>query len=142
VPKVTRWIIKSALVYLVLGALIGSLALSSAAPLPPALLALRPLAWHLLTLGWATQLVFGVALWMFPIFSKAQPRGDERLIWAGFWTLNAGMAMRAVGEPAGSLWPGSVPLWLLPAAALLQVAGIWIFVVVLWPRVKALGRTQ
>jgi hypothetical protein len=139
-PKVARWIVKSALVYLLLGALVGGTALSSAAPLPPAILALRPLAWHLLTLGWATQLIFGVALWMFPIFSKEQPRGDERLVWAAFGALNAGLALRAVGEPAASLAPGAVPTWVLPLAAVLQVAGIWIFIVVLWPRVKALGK--
>jgi heme/copper-type cytochrome/quinol oxidase subunit 1 len=98
-PKLARWYVKSAMIYLLLGAVLAALALSNAAPLPRGLLALRPLAWHLLTFGWATQLIFGVAYWMFPHLSKEVPRGDERVLWAAYWTLNAGLLLRAVGEP-------------------------------------------
>ena len=139
-PKLSRFFVKSALVYLVLGALIAAGALSGAAPLPPAFLALRPLSWHLMTVGWATQLIFGVAFWMFPHLSKDSPRGDERLAWAVFWALNLGLAIRAIGEPAAALWPQALPMALLPLAAMLQVAAVWIFIVITWPRVKELGR--
>jgi hypothetical protein len=139
-PKLARWYIKSALVYLVLGALIAALALSGAAVrLPPGLLALRPLAWHMLTLGWATQLIFGVAFWMFPHLSKEQPRGDERWSWAAFWTLNVGLALRAIGEPALALWPGVLPPVVLQSAAVLQVAAVYIFAATMWSRVRSLA---
>jgi hypothetical protein len=139
-PKLARWYVKSALVYLVLGALIAALALSGAAvPLPQGLLALRPLAWHMLTLGWATQLIFGVAFWMFPHLSKEQPRGDERWAWAAFWALNVGLALRAIGEPAAALRPGLLPPVVLQAAAILQVLAVYIFVTTIWSRVKALA---
>lgn len=141
-PKLARWYIKSALVYLVAGAVMAALALSQALPLPPGLLALRPLAWHLLTVGWATQLIFGVAFWMFPHLTKQAPRGDERAAWAAFWTLNAGLLLRAVGEPIGALRPGLLPPIVLQAAAVLQVAAVWLFVVVTWPRIKALARAE
>lgn len=141
-PKLARWYVKSALLNLIVGAILAALALSQALPVPRGLLALRPLAWHLLTVGWATQLIFGVAFWMFPHLTRQEPRGDERAAWVAFWTLNAGLALRAVGEPVNSLWPGALPPIVLQAAAVLQVAAAWIFVVVTWPRVKALARAE
>ncbi len=138
-PKLARWYVKSALIYLVVGAILAALSLANAATLPPALLALRPLAWHLLTFGWATQLIFGVAYWMFPHLSKEKPRGDERVLWAVFWCLNAGLLLRAVGEPLGALRPGLVSPLVLQGSAVLQVAAAWVFAAETWPRVKALG---
>jgi hypothetical protein len=138
-PKLARWYVKSALAYLVAGAILAALALSNAATLPPALLAMRPLAWHLLVFGWATQLIFGVAYWMFPHLSKESPRGDERVLWAAFWCLNIGLLLRTVGEPLGALQPGLVPPVVLQASAVLQVAAAWLFAAETWPRVKALA---
>jgi heme/copper-type cytochrome/quinol oxidase subunit 1 len=138
-PKLARWFVKSALIYLVLGALVATLALSSAAPLPPGLLALRPLAWHLLTVGWITQLIFGVAFWMFPLLGKQEPRGDERVAWTAFWALNAGLILRAAGEPILALRP-DLPLGpVLALSAACQVVSLWLFAAAAWPRVRALG---
>lgn len=141
-PKLSRFFVKSALLCLVLGGAIAGLALSGAGGLPPVLLALRPLAWHLLTVGWATQLVFGVAFWMFPHMPVGPPRGDERLAWLAFWALNGGLALRAVGEPLAGLRPGPLSAALLPLAATLQLAGIVIFVLLTWPRVRSLAPRQ
>lgn len=163
-PKLSRWFVKSALICLVLGSLAGGLPLAW-----PGLAALGPLAWHLLAVGWATQLIFGVAFWMFPLVKPLRPartarpgaeggraaapqggagrrppgaaqgRGDERLGWAAFWLFNMGLALRAVGEPAGSLWPAQPWSGLLPVSALLQVAAIAIFIIFTWPRIRAIG---
>jgi hypothetical protein len=151
-PKLSRWFIKSALVCLILGSLAAGVALSASLSIVPAL---APVAWHLLTVGWATQLIFGVAFWMFPPEPRQRverfehvgprrrepiPRGDERLGWTAFWLLNGGLALRAIGEPAGALWPAAPAAVLLPVAAVCQVAAIGIFVVFTWPRVRATGR--
>jgi hypothetical protein len=143
-PKLARFFVKSALLYLVLGSMIAGLALSGAGGLPPALLALRPLAWHLMTVGWATQLIFGVAFWMFPHLAGSQPRdanarGDERLIWAVFWALNAGLLLRAIAEPWAALRPNPVIAALLPLSATLQLGAVVGFVLITWPRVRALS---
>ena len=138
-PKLSRYFVKSALLCLVLGGAIAGLALSGAGGLPPVLLALRPLAWHLLTVGWATQLIFGVAFWMFPHMPGGPPRGDERLAWLVFGTLNSGLALRAVGEPLAGLRPGPATAVLLPLAATLQLAAVLIFVLLTWPRVRSLA---
>ena len=138
-PKLSRFFVKSALLCLVLGGAVAGVALSGAGGLPPALLALRPLAWHLLTVGWATQLIFGVAFWMFPHVTGEQPRGDERLAWLAFWTLNVGLALRAIGEPLAALRPAPLTGVLLPLAATLQLAAMIIFVLLMWPRVRPPG---
>jgi hypothetical protein len=138
-PKVSRFFVKSALLCLVLGGAVAGLALSGAGGLPPVLLALRPLAWHLLTVGWDTQLIFGVAFWMFPHVAGDHPRGDERLAWTAFWALNAGLALRAVGEPLVALRPMPVTGALLPVAATLQLAAVLVLVLLTWPRVRSVS---
>jgi hypothetical protein len=156
-PKLSRWFVKSALICLLLGSALAGLVLAGDA-LPPgpaaALYGLRPLSWHLLTVGWATQLIFGVAYWMFPLAaasrgaggrvapaaSAAGRRGDERLGWAAFGLLNAGLLLRAIGEPAVA-WSAGSPLGvLLPLSALAQVAAIALLVAFTWGRIRPTGR--
>jgi len=79
---------------------------------------------------------FGVVYWMFPKFSMEKPRGSERLGWATFWLLNAGLVLRAVGEPVVAFRPGSAAGWLVAASAILQMLAGWAFVANTWGRVK------
>jgi hypothetical protein len=71
---------------------------------------------------------------MFPRHSPDAPRGSERLGWACYWLLNAGLLLRLIGEPARLL--GGWSAQLLVAAALLQLAAGWAFVFNTWPRIK------
>jgi hypothetical protein len=97
---------------------------------------LTPIYFHLLMVGWVTQLIFGVALWMFPKFSAAQPRGNERLGWATFWLLNVGLLLRVIGEPLVVLQPETAAGLLVALSAVLQwLAGMG-FVLNTWPRVR------
>ena len=100
---------------------------------------LSPVYFHLILVGWATQMIFGVIYWMFPIITRANPRGDERLGWATFGLLNGGLLLRVVGEP----WLGVVASsenagmgWLLVLSALLQWLAAMLFVYLSWSRVK------
>jgi hypothetical protein len=98
---------------------------------------LFPVYLHLLTFGWLTQLIFGVALWMFPKYSSAKPRGHEWLGWATFILLNTGLLMRAIFEPlnGNNTW---LPLsgWMLVVAALLQWLAGLAFVANTWTRIR------
>ena len=79
-PKLTIWFIRSAVSCLITSLMIGvALALSTVFQLPPIFSTLRPTFFHLFMFGWVTQLIFGVAFWLFPKFSKTQPRGNEVL---------------------------------------------------------------
>ncbi len=129
-PTITRYFIKAAMVHFVIGLLMGFLITArSLLNLPTSILILNPTYLHLLVVGWITQLIFGVAYWMFPKYSKEKPRGDERVGWAIFALLNGGLLLRVVGEP---LSIGA----LLPIAAVLQFIAVWLFIIAVWPRVK------
>lgn len=136
-PALTRWFVKSSLVYFVAALLLGlALAANAAWDLPALFGALGPVYFHLFLVGWVTQMIFGVVFWMFPKFTLAQPRGHAELGWATFWLLNIGLALRAVGEPLLALRPESRPGWLLAFSALLQWAAGLIFVFNTWRRVR------
>ena len=136
-PRLTRWYLKTALLFFVAAMSIGVLLAAGAVlPLPAGVAALGPVYFHLLMVGWVTQLIFGVVFWMFPKQSAARPRGREGLGWACYGLLNAGLLLRAAAEPWQGLAPGPLAGWLLAVSAGLQwLAGI-AFVVNTWPRVK------
>ncbi len=136
-PPLTRWFVRSALVYFVAALLVGVvLAARPVFNLPAALSVLAPIYFHLLMVGWVTQLIFGVAFWMFPKFTVEQPRGSEALGWATYLLLNIGLLLRVIGEPLNTLVASPVLSWLVAASAVLQWLGGMVFVVNTWRRVK------
>ena len=131
-PTLVIWYVRAAIVHFVL-ALIAGLLLVLPTPIP----SLRPVYFHLLMVGWVTQLIMGVAYWMFPRHTKENPRGNETLGWATFVLLNLGMLLRLIGEPiVGQAIAGP----LLIASAVAQMLAGVLFVVNIWPRVKPRGR--
>jgi hypothetical protein len=92
----------------------------------------RPAVFHFITVGWLSQMIFGVANWMFPRTSREHPRGYERLGWVAFVALNTGLALRAVSEPFQSHAVGGPALALSGA---LQFLAALAWVIHIWPRV-------
>ena len=136
-PILTRWFIKIALVYLVAALLLGLfLALGDSITLPDWVGGFSPVYFHLFMVGWVTQLIIGIAYWMFPKYSSEKPRGNEQLTWAAFWLINVGLLLRVVTEPLNGQTPNVVWGWLLVLAALLQWGGGLAFCVNTWRRVK------
>lgn len=137
-PRLTRYFIKTALIYLAVAMLLGLLlVLRSAVDLPPELLALSPVFFHLFMVGWVTQLIFGMLFWMLPKYSREKPRGHEQLAWAAYILINTGLILRVIGEPLNAVRSDLGAGWLLALSALLQLIGGWAFVAAVWPRVKA-----
>lgn len=136
-PPLTRACIKAALIWLVIALLVGvATAVPGTVRTSTIALAIRPTAVHMLTVGWITQLIFGVALWMFPRSSREQPYGNAALGWTLFAALNGGLLLRAIAEPAVMLRPSAGAGIALGLSGLLQwVAGV-AFVLLVWPRVK------
>jgi hypothetical protein len=127
VPRLVRWLIRGAL-----ACLIGALVLGvvrAALPREAWLAGAWPVYLHLLVLGWLTQLVAGVAYWMFPRVGRGAPPTDWRG-WAVFVLLNAGLVLRAIVEPTPVAGP-----W-LPLAALMQFTAMLIFAWSIWPRIR------
>ena len=136
-PPLTRWFIKSAMISLILALLVR--ATMAALPmwgLRGGVAALAPVFTHLFLWGWVTQLIFGVAYWMFPKYSRESPRGHEGLWLATFWSFNVGLVFRVIGEPLHLLRPEALWAWLTMGAAVLQWLAGLAFVANTWSRVK------
>jgi hypothetical protein len=133
-PTLTRWFVKSGLLYLVAGFLLAVLMQWPATRGWPVLRAAWPTYVHLLVVGWLTQLIFGVAFWLFPKYSTERPRGSERLGWISFALLNAGLLLRIAGEPRALM--GGDAATLLTASAVAQLLAGWAFVANTWPRIR------
>lgn len=136
-PVLTRWFLKSSFLFFILALLFGILQTVQAVvslPIPSA--AFTPAYFHLFMLGWVTQLIFGVAFWMFPKFSRDKPRGSETLGWIVFWLLNLGLVLRLVAEPAQALNPYPVWGWALALSSVMQWIAGTVFVINTWGRVK------
>ncbi len=131
-PQPTRAFVKASLIYLFLGLAVGVLQQVDL-PFP---IHLFPTYLHLLTFGWLSQLIFGVALWMFPAYNKEQPRGPLWLGWSTFLTLNLGMLLRLLFEPLQSIRSTPLAESMLILSAILQwIAGLTFFINI-WPRIK------
>ena len=136
-PLLTRWYIKSALTYLVAALVLAVLlALPNTINLPSFVRYMNPAYFHLFLVGWVTQMIFGVIYWMFPIITRARPRGNEQIGWVSYTFLNVGLLLRVIGEPLTSASPEAGYGWLLGVSALLQWLAAVLFVYLAWPRVK------
>jgi len=138
VPTESRWFIKTGIAWLVVSLVLGGLEWVSLLGLEPvALAAGSPAHVHLFVFGWVTQMIIGVALWMFPPYSRERPKGRKWLSWVAYAGINLGLAVRAVAEPlVTSGGPGAPWSQLLLAAAIAQAVGGIAFTVNIWPRVK------
>ena len=136
-PRLARWFIKAGLLYFVLALITGVLLQArTVIDLPSWVNVLNPVYVHLLTVGWITQLIIGVAYWMFPKFSRERPRRSEKLSWAVFVLLNAGLILRIISEPRVTMRSEPDLGWMLAVSAVLQTAAGWLFVINTWARVK------
>lgn len=133
-PFFARLIIRTSLIYLGLAFLGWILLTPIALDQFPELASIRLSLTHVFVVGWLTQLIFGVAYWMFPRYSKEQPYGNRRHAWGAFGAINAGLIARVIFEPAFYL--GSPESWGLVLAAGLQWIGVCLMVTYLWKRTR------
>ena len=136
-PPLARWYIKLAMIYFVAALVVGTLqALQAPLHLSPLLALTGPAHVHMLVVGWITQMIFGVAYWMFPKHLADMPRGNNAIAVATFVLLNVGLLLRVVLEPLRAWQPHAIPGSLLVVAAVAQLLGGVGFAVHTWPRVK------
>ncbi len=136
-PILARWFIKIGMLYFITGLTMGAIVLAQ--PVfgwSPNLHLLRPVYLHFLFIGWITQLIMGVGYWMFPKQSKEKPRGSEWLGWTTLFLLNAGLLLRAVGEPMMVVAPQAGLGWMVAMASMCLLLAGWGFVFNTWGRIK------
>jgi len=134
-PSLTRWFIRAALGYLVIALLVGVLQAGSSLwgwNLPGAF----PVYIHLFVVGWLTLMIFGVAYWMFPKYSRDKPRASETVGWGVFILINLGLLLRTISEPLAGASSGKIWGWVLAFSAVCQWLAGMLFVGNTWGRVK------
>jgi cbb3-type cytochrome oxidase subunit 1 len=126
--------VRTALVYLVVGYVLGALMLGGGGlHLGVWTSRLRPLHVEFLLLGWTVQLALGVAYWILPRFRTGDERRRTALAWSAFVLLNGGVLAAAVG---GVLTAPDVTAAGRVAESLAAAA----FALHAWPRVKAFAK--
>jgi len=131
-PKLSRWMIRTALGYLAAGFFLGALLLAKKAyPELPVSYKLLPVHTELLIFGWTLQLVMGVAYWILPRFSSARPRGPEWPVLLAIFLLNGGVLLVLLAE----LSPASPGLLIF--GRIMEAGSAIAFALHAWPRVKA-----
>lgn len=129
-PKVSRWMIRSSLLYLLLGVGLGALMLiHKAYPLHPAVWQLLPVHIEVTIFGWIIQFTLGTAYWMLPRFLEEPKRGNRGAAWLMVILLNLGILMVV----ADSLFSPLIPLRL--AGRFLEVGAVTLFISLHWNRI-------
>jgi cbb3-type cytochrome oxidase subunit 1 len=131
--RLSVWTVRTALLYLGVGFLLGALMLTQKGlPFDPALLRLLPLHIEFVLLGWTLQLGMGIAFWILPRFSQEPRYGNQIFGWLAFVLLNVGVLCAGLG-----LWLGAPLLSMLGRAA--EVGAVIFFTGHAWPRVRPIG---
>ena len=133
-----RLFIKTALIWLLLGAAAGGwMLLGQAGVVPSPQGNLFTIHIHWLGIGFFLNMVCGVALWMFPRRSgeSRQKAARDPLAWAAYLLLSVGLAVRS----AAWLFPALFGNLVLAASAFLQAGGILAFTLAIWPRIYLPG---
>lgn len=136
-PKLSRWFIKAGLIYFVLSLFLGiGLKFQYGFTSLNFLAYFTAVYYHLLVIGWITQIIMGISHWMFPRFSKKNPRGYELLGWLAFACLNLGLVLRIFSEPFVLSHPSILLKTTVLFSAVLQWSAGVLYVVHIWGRIK------
>lgn len=128
-PKVSVWLVRSALVCMVLGFTLGALMLAGKGLVlgvsPGWIAGWIPVHVELVLVGWMLQLAMGVALWILPRFGALGPARNSAWAWGAAVLLNGGVLLVV----AGAAFPGRM----------LEVGAAVAFGLSVWSRVRASG---
>lgn len=131
---ISRLFIKSGIVYFLAGIFLAFLA---ELPFIQTGTLLLPVYWHMLVIGWVTQVIMGVSIWMFPRKKRDQKKKENVLVWAAFWTLNTGLILRFISEPFLPLFrDNAIVTYSIILSSILQLTGVMCYIAEIWPRVQ------
>jgi hypothetical protein len=130
-PLITRLFLKTGLIYFLGALLVGILLQINALGIPN----LVPMFWHMLMVGWITQIIMGVSLWMFPGRIKEESFKNQKWAWLTYVFLNGGLIVRFLSEPMIVLLEGYHWKILLIISAILQLVAVLCYITEIWPRV-------
>jgi len=144
-PLLVRLYVKTAFAYFLAGFILMALiALDRWLNISRWLRVVTVSQFHLLVVGWLSQLAAGVAFWMFPRLRRelhspglpGSPRGPEWLAWAVYLCLNIGLLLRLGAEPFFLMGGPSWLAVLLALSGVLQAAAALLFGWLIWARIR------
>ena len=128
-PRLSQWIIRAALIYLLLGFTIGALLLAhKGVPFYPPLWGWLPAHIEFLIMGWIVQLTMGVAFWIMPRFWVEPRRPNEHYIRGAVVLLNLGIWLVVAATTF------RVESWVFLLARVLELLAVGLFALHLWRR--------
>ena len=131
-PRLSVWFIRASLIYLLAGFMLGALLLANnGIEFMPSAWELLPAHVEFLLAGWVVQLALGTAYWILPRHTRGLARGSTELGWLSFRLFNLGVLLTA----SSGLLPGAFQF----AGRVLEVLAAGLFLVLIWPRIKAYG---
>jgi cbb3-type cytochrome oxidase subunit 1 len=142
VPPLVRRYIKTSLLFLVAGLLLGGHLIGTEyvrGAFPPRLLITAHV--HLLLVGFMLMMVMGVATWMFPRPARDDARYRPGLAGAVYWIVTVSTALRASAEIVGSFSASPGLRLAIVAGGLGQLLGAILFVANMWWRVRMPAQT-
>lgn len=132
-PRLSKWMLRAALVYLALGFTLGALLLANKGiPFLPILWRLLPVHVEVVLFGWLVQFALGVGFWILPRYPGGS-RGNETLAWISCGLLNLGILLAilpALDDAAGP--------WLVAGRAA-EFGAVALFIAHAWGRVRGFG---
>lgn len=133
-PRLSVWMVRSALLHLGIGITLGALMLwNKGSMIDVRIWLLVSTHLEMLIVGWLVQLALGVAFWILPRFTQEPRYGNVRRGWVGYILLNTGILLVILSLWITALYPLQAVGRLLEVAAALTIGSV------LWPRVKPFG---
>ena len=131
-PAPSRWMIRCALCYLLIGVAIGGFILTS--KVYPSLAwswTLLPIHIEFAIFGWIIQLTMGTAYWILPRFLERSARGTPKAAKVMVATLNTGILMNSI------TYLELLPQWGTVVGRFLEITAVVLFVTLHWGRVAS-----
>lgn len=132
-PLITRFFIKTGLLFFLIALLVAVASQSKVLNFD----GITPLFWHALMVGWITQIIMGVSMWMFPGRIKEENIKNQKWSWLTYGFLNVGLGLRFISEPF--VHSSNTEFWkiVLVTSAILQFMAVVFYVREIWPRVMS-----
>lgn len=137
-PLVRRYL-KTAIVFLVVGLGLGFWLLVAREFGLPISWRLPSAHTHALLVGFVLMMIAGVALWMFPRARVGDARYRPVLAEIAWWMITGGTLLRVLLESVPGAADATVLRAAIVVAGAVQVGGLVIFFVGLWPRIRGSG---
>jgi cbb3-type cytochrome oxidase subunit 1 len=139
--ELVRRFIKTAIVFLVIGVLLGGYMLVRrelyASWPPPYMVSAHT---HAVFVGFVMFMILGVALWLFPKPLQEDRRYRPALIEAVYWMLLGGTLVRFLGELARAHYDMRLLAWVVMLGGAAQVVSLLLYAWAMWHRIRPSAR--